>query len=79
MIKSTPADAGDVGEEGLIPGSGSALGAGNGYPLQYACLENPPGRRLWQATVRAVSESDVTELACAVNLRCCAGFRNSAT
>ena len=26
---------------GLIPGSGIALGEGNGNPLQYSCLENP--------------------------------------
>ena len=38
----------NVGEPGLIPGSGGSPGEGNGNPLQYSCLENPmdkePGR-----------------------------------
>ena len=29
------------GNEDLIPGSGIALGEGNGNPLQYSSLENP--------------------------------------
>ena len=36
-------------------------GEGNGYPLQYSCLENSMGRGAWWATVHAVTESDVTE------------------
>ena len=31
----------DEGEAGLIPGSGTSSGEGNGYPLQYSCLDNP--------------------------------------
>ena len=38
MVKSLPANAGDVG---LILGSGRSPGEGNGNPLQYSCLENP--------------------------------------
>ena len=38
MVKSLPANAGDMG---LIPGSGRSAGGGNGNLLQYACLENP--------------------------------------
>ena len=38
----------NVGDLGLIPGLGRSHGEGNGYPLQYSCLENPwteePGR-----------------------------------
>ena len=34
---------------GLIPGSGRSLGEGNGYPLQYSCLENPIDRGAWRA------------------------------
>ena len=34
-----------VGDKGLIPGSGRSPGEGNGYPLQYSCLENPYGHR----------------------------------
>ena len=29
-----------MGGQGLIPGSGKSPGEGNGYPLQYSCLEN---------------------------------------
>ena len=30
-----------VRDPGSIPGSGRSPGEGNGYPLQYFCLENP--------------------------------------
>ena len=33
---------------------------GNGNPLQYSCLENPTARGAWRATVRGVTERDVT-------------------
>ena len=36
--------AGSVGDVGLIPGWGRSPGEGNGYPLQYSCLENPVDR-----------------------------------
>ena len=36
---------------GSIPWSGRSPGEGNGYPLQYSCLENPMNRGAWQATV----------------------------
>ena len=42
---------------GLIPGSGRSLGEGNGYPLQYSCLENPIDRGAWRATVPGVPKS----------------------
>ena len=31
----------NVGDPGLIPGSGRSPGKGNGNPLQLSCLENP--------------------------------------
>ena len=34
-----------------IPWLGRSPGTGNGYPLQYSCLENPMDRGAWQATV----------------------------
>ena len=43
-------------DPGLIPGSGIP-GEGNGYPLQYSCLENPMFRGAWRATVHTVSKS----------------------
>ena len=30
----------NTGDQGLIPGSGTSTGEGNGNPLQYSCLEN---------------------------------------
>ena len=33
-----------AGDLGLIPGSGRSPGEGNGYPVQYSCLENPRDR-----------------------------------
>ena len=36
-------------DSGSIPGSGRFPGEGNGYPLQYSCLENPMDRGAWQA------------------------------
>ena len=41
----------------LIPGSGRSPGEGNGYPLQYCCLENLIDRGAWQATVHGVTKS----------------------
>ena len=34
----------NVGDLGLIPGSGISPGEGNGNPLQYSCLENSMDR-----------------------------------
>ena len=30
----------NAGDSGSIPGLGRSLGEGNGYSLQYSCLEN---------------------------------------
>ena len=37
------------------------LGEGNGYTLQYSCLENSMDRGACQATDRGVAESDMAE------------------
>ena len=37
----------NVGDPGLIPGSGRPPGEGNGNPLQYSCLENPMDCGAW--------------------------------
>ena len=47
MVKNLPANAGDPGDVGLIPGSGRFLGGGNGNPFQYSCLENPAEEPGW--------------------------------
>ena len=38
------ASACNAGDPGLIPGSERSPGEGNGYPLQYSCLENSMDR-----------------------------------
>ena len=43
-LKNPPANAGDTGDAGLIPGSGRSPGGGNGNPLQYSCLEKSMDR-----------------------------------
>ena len=48
----------NVGDPGLIPGSGRSPGEGNDNPLQYSCLENPMDRGAWRATVHGLQESD---------------------
>ena len=41
---------------GLILGLGRSPEEGNGYPLQYSCLENSIDRGAWWATVHGVSK-----------------------
>ena len=53
MVENPPANAGDLGP---IPGLGRSPGEGNGYPLQYSCLENSMDRGAWQATVHGVAK-----------------------
>ena len=45
MLKNPPANAGDVRDAGLIPGSERSPGGEHGNPLHYSCLENPHGQR----------------------------------
>ena len=51
VVKNLPANAGDAGDTGLIPGLGKCSGKGNGNPLQYSCLGNPIGKGAWLAIV----------------------------
>ena len=57
VVKNLPANAGDVRDMGLIPGSERSPGGGHGSPLQYSCLENPMVRGAWWATVHRVTQS----------------------
>ena len=57
MVKNLSANAGDVRDVGLIPGSGSSPGGGHGNLLQHSCLENPTDRGAWQAIVHGVTRS----------------------
>jgi len=41
VVKNPPANAGDAGDTGSIPGSGRSPGEGNGNPLQYLAWKSP--------------------------------------
>ena len=57
VVKNPPANAGNARDLGLIPGLGRSPGEGNGYPLQYSCLETPMDRGKGQTTVHGVAKS----------------------
>ena len=56
VVKNSRTSAGDVRDEGLIPGSGRSPRVGKVNPLQYFCLENPMGRGAWQVIVHGVTK-----------------------
>ena len=47
VVKNLTANAGDIRDVGLIPGSGWSPGGGDGNPLQCSCLKNPMDRGDW--------------------------------
>ena len=47
----------NLGDPGSIAGSGRFPGEGNGYPLEYPCLENSMDRGTWWATIPGVAKS----------------------
>ena len=57
MVKNPPANAGEEGDTGFIPGLGRSPGEGNDNLLQYSCLENPMDRGAWRAAVHGATES----------------------
>ena len=57
MVKNLPANAGDTGDVGSIPGSGRSSGEGDGTPLQSSCLEDPMDRGAWRVIVHGVAKS----------------------
>ena len=57
VIKNPSANAGDIRDMDMIPGSGRSLGGGHGNPPQYSLLENPIDRGSWQAAVHKVTNS----------------------
>ena len=52
--KESVCNAGDLVS---VPGLGRSPGEGNGYPVQYSCLENFMDRGNWWATVHVVTKS----------------------
>ena len=52
--KTSPDNARNSMDVGLIPGWGRSLLGGKGNPLQYSCLENSMNRGAWWATVHKV-------------------------
>ena len=52
MVKNLPV----MQENGIqsLGGEDPLEKKGNGYPLQYSCLENPMNREAWRATVHGV-------------------------
>ena len=58
VVKTPPANAGDVGDMSSISESGRFPGGWRGKPLQYSYLENPQGQR----SLVGHKESDMTEV-----------------
>ena len=56
MVKDPPANAGDLGDLGVIPGLGRSPVGGNGNSLQ-SCLENPMDRGSWLTIVYKIAKS----------------------
>ena len=61
VVKNLLANAGDVRDTGLVPGSGRSPGEGNGSPLQYSCLEDSMDRGVWQARVHGVTKNQLSD------------------
>ena len=78
-VKNLPANAGDVRDTDLIPGSGRSPGEENGNPLQYSCLDNPMDRGTWQATVDRVTKSSVDRSLTGLTSRCQQNYTLSGT
>ena len=45
VVKTLPANVGDIRDEGSIPGLERSPGGRHDSPLQYSYLENPHGQR----------------------------------
>ena len=54
MVTNPPANVGDSGDVGSVPGSGRSPGRRNSNSLQYSCQENPMERGAWWSTVHGL-------------------------
>ena len=66
--KESTCNAGDATDIGLILGLERSPGKGNGYPIQYSCLENPINRGTWRAADHRVAKSQTRLSAAQHNL-----------
>ena len=57
VVKNLPANAGDIRNEGSIPGLEDPLKGAHSNPLQYSCLGNSMDRGAWRAAVHWVAKS----------------------
>ena len=57
-VKKLPANAGDTGDMGSIPGPGRSPGGGHGNPFQYSYLENTQGQRIHEVAESPTRQSD---------------------
>ena len=57
VVKNPPANAGDTGDTGSVPGSGRPAGVQNGNLFQFSCLENSMDRGAWRAIIHGVTKS----------------------
>ena len=56
VVKNPPANAGEAGDTGSIPGPGRSFEEGNVAQLEHSCLGNFMDRGTWWATVHGVTE-----------------------
>ena len=54
VVKNLPANAGDAGDGGSIPGSGRSPREGNGNRLQCSSLQNSMDGGAWQAAIHGL-------------------------
>ena len=61
VLKNLPANSGDSGVSGSMPGLGRSAGVGNGIPFQYFCQENSTDKELMRYSPWGHKESDATD------------------
>ena len=57
VVKSPPANSGEIRDVGLIPGWGRSPGEGRSNAVQYSCLDNSMDRGAWWGAVHSVKKS----------------------
>ena len=57
MVKNYPANAGNIRDTNMIPGSGRLPEGGRGNPLQDSCLGNTMDKGAWGTRVHGVAKS----------------------